>query len=114
MSSESDLMDSLLAPSARALRRPRSRPSYSATLFVHTMKLSLAAYLSWVSEGAVRTAEALEPFLQYASSHSNCHIASMVGGFCEGDAGVQSATKSARTWDLMALRGTKSMVCAAN
>ena len=46
MSLESDLMDSLLAPSGLALRRPRSKPSYSATLFVHPRKSSLAAYLS--------------------------------------------------------------------
>ena len=114
MSSESDLMDSLLFPSAQVLRRPRTRPSYSATLFVHPAKSSLAAYLSWVPEGAMRTVEAPEPFLQYAPLHSNCHIASIVGGFCEGAIGVQSATKSMRSWDLMALHGTKSMVCAAN
>ena len=114
MSSESDLMDSLLAPRAHALRRPRSKPSYFATLFVHLGKSSLAVYLSWVPEGAVRIAEAPEPFLQYAPSHSSCQIASMTGGFCEGADGVQSATKSANTWDLIALRGTKSMVCDAN
>ena len=58
ISSESDLMDSLRAPSALALRRPRSRPSYSATLFVHPLKSSLAAYFKCVPDGAMRIAEA--------------------------------------------------------
>jgi len=38
----------------------------------------------------------------------------MTGGFYEGAEGVQPATKSAKTWDLIALCGKKSMVCDAN
>ena len=63
ISSESDLMDSLRAPSALAFRRPRSRPSYSAMFFVHPLKSSLTAYFSCVPEGAVKTAEAPAPSL---------------------------------------------------
>ena len=63
INSESDLTVSLRAPSALALRRPRRRPSYSATLFVHPVKSSLTAYFSCVPEGAVRTAEAPAPSL---------------------------------------------------
>jgi len=63
INSESDLMDSLRAPSALAFRRPRSRPSYSATLFVHPLKLSLTAYFSCVPEGAVRIAKTPAPSL---------------------------------------------------
>ena len=63
INSKSNLMESLCAPRARALRRPRSRPSYSATLFVHPSKSSLAACFSCVSKGAVRTAEAPAPSL---------------------------------------------------
>jgi hypothetical protein len=37
----------------------------------------------------------------------------MTGAFCEGADGVQSVTKSAKTWDLIALRETKSRVCDA-
>ena len=66
ISSESDLMDCLRAPSALALRRPKSRPLYSATLFVHPLKSSLAAYFSCVPEGAVRIADAPAPSLWYA------------------------------------------------
>ena len=114
ISSESDLMDSLRAPSALALRRPRSRPLYSATLFVHPMKSSLAAYFNCVPEGAVRIAEAPAPSLWYAPSHSSHHIDSNFGVSCEGTAGVQSAMNSAKTWDLIAVLGTKSIVCSAS
>ena len=48
INSESDLMDSLRAPCALAIRRPKSRPLYSATLFVHPLKSSLTAYFSCV------------------------------------------------------------------
>ena len=39
---------------------------------------------------------------------------SITGGLGEGVDGVQSAMKSARTWDLIALSETKSIVYAAN
>ena len=81
MSSELDLMDNLLTPSPHALRRPRIKPLYSATLFVHPAKSSLDAYLSWVPEGAVRITEAPESFLQYAPLHCSCHMASIMLGF---------------------------------
>ena len=97
ISSESDLMDSLRAPSALALRRPKSRPSYSATSFVQPSKSSLAAYFNCVPEGAVRIAEAPAPSLWYVPSHSSFHIDSNFGGSCEGIAGVQSAMNSAKT-----------------
>ena len=74
ISSESDLMNSLRAPSALALQRPKSRPSYSATLFVQPLKSSLAAYFNCVPEGAVRIAEAPTLSLWYALSHSSCHL----------------------------------------
>ena len=60
---ESDLIDSLRAPSALALRGPKSKPLYSATLLVHPLKSSLTAYFSCVPEGAVKTAEAPAPSL---------------------------------------------------
>jgi hypothetical protein len=41
-------------------------------------------------------------------------MASITGGLGEGVDGVQSAMKSARTWDLIALSETKSIVYAAN
>ena len=63
INSESDLMDSVRAPSALAFRRPKSRPSYSATLFVHPLKSSLTTYFSYVLEGAVRIAKAPAPSL---------------------------------------------------
>ena len=114
INSESDLMVSLHAPSALALRRPKSRPSYSATLFVHPSKSSLAAYFNFVPEGAVRIAEAPAPSLWYAPSHSSYHIDSNFGDSCEGTAGVQSAMNSAKTWDLIAVLGMKSIVCSAS
>ena len=61
INSESDLIDSLHAPSTLAFRRPKSRPSYSATLFVHPLKSSHTPYFSCVPEGAVKTTEALAP-----------------------------------------------------
>ena len=63
INSKSDLIDSLRAPSVLALRRPKSRPSYSAMLLVHPLKSSLTAYFSCVPEGAVKTAEAPAPSL---------------------------------------------------
>ena len=114
INSESDLMDSLRAPSALALRRPKNMPSYLATLFVHPLKSSLTTYLSCVPEGAVSIAEVPALSLWYAPSHSSCHIVSNFGGSCEGIAGVQSAMNSAKTWDLIAVLGTKSIVCSAS
>ena len=114
INSESDLIDNLHAPRALAFRRPKSKPSYSATLFVHPLKSSLTAYFSCVPEGAVRTAEAPAPSLWYAPSHSSCHIVSNFGGSCEGVAGVQTAMNSAKTWDLIVVLGTKSIVCSAS
>ena len=91
ISFESDLIDSLRAPSALAFRRLKSRPSYSATSLVHPLKSSLTAYFNYVPEGAVRIAEAPAPSLWYGPSHSSCHIVSNFGGSSEGVFGVQSA-----------------------
>ena len=114
INSESDLIDSLRTPRALAFRRPKSRPSYSATLFVHPLKSSLTAYFNCVPEGAVSIAEAPALSLWYAPSHSSCHIDSNFHGSCEGVAGVQSAMNSAKTWDLIAVLGTKSIMCSAS
>ena len=63
INSESDLIDSLHAPSTVAFRRPKSRPSYSTTLFMQPLKSSLTAYFSCIPEGAVKTAETPAPSL---------------------------------------------------
>jgi hypothetical protein len=108
---ESILTMHVVTPSARSLRRPMTT-SYSAMLLVHLSdskpKLRNAAYLCLTPVGDVIIAAAPAPAWHHAPSQLMAHTFS--GDLSCYHAGpVQSATKSARTCDLIDVLGSKVM-----
>ena len=102
---ESVLTTSLVAPKARVLRSPRRTVLYSAMLFVVLNSRRVAKAARW-PVGEMRTALAPAPLDPYALSVYIVHIS--WGRVSRGvvDGGVHSATKSARTYNLMVVQAT--------
>jgi hypothetical protein len=107
---ESVLIMQVVTPSALSLRRPRMIASYSATLLVHLSdskaKLRRAAYLCLTLVGDVMTTAAPAPAWHHAPSQWMVHTFS-VGSSCCVIGPVQSTMKSARTYDLTVVLGSK-------
>jgi hypothetical protein len=107
---ESVLIMQVVTPSALSLRRPRMTPSYSAILLVHLSdsraKLRRAAYLCLTPAGEVMTAATPALAWHHAPSQWMVHTVSVDVSDCVIGL-VQSTMKSARTCDLMAVRGSK-------
>jgi hypothetical protein len=105
-------MMQVVTPSALSLRGSRMTTSYSAILLVHLSeskaKLRHAAYLCLTPVGEVMTAAAPAPAWHHASSQWIVHTFSANGSSCVIGP-VQSTTKSARTYDLMAVLGSNVM-----
>jgi hypothetical protein len=103
-------MMQVVTPSALSLRRPMMATSYSAILLVHLSdsraKLRRAAYLCLTPAGEVMTASTHAPSWHHAPSQWMVHTFSTdVSGCVIGL--VQLTMKSARTFDLMAVLGSK-------
>jgi hypothetical protein len=90
-------------PVSMAILRPQSRASYSAMLF-DAGKWRRTAYRMFSPRGETKSRPAAAPvFITEPSKYRVQHSAWICGsGNCVS---VHSATKSAKIWDLMALRG---------
>jgi hypothetical protein len=109
---ESVLTMQVVTPSALSLRRPRMMASYSAMLFMHLSdskaKLRRAAYLCLMPVGDVIIAAAPTPAWHHAPSQWMVHTFSRGSSCCCVDL-VQSTMKSARTYNLIVVLGSKVM-----
>jgi hypothetical protein len=102
----------VVTPSAFSLRRPRITVSYSAMVFVHLSdsraKLRQAAYLCLTLVDDVIIAAAPAPAWHHVPSQWMVHTFSEGSSCCRAGP-VQSTMKSARTYDLIVVLGSKVM-----